>query len=304
MTAAATEVQTKLDASGALREAVEVVREGMRGSRGIAVGVWWNVGLLVLSLAALPFDQRKILGLNPWVKPIKFDVSVIGFLLTVGVMLWALGRAGEWRRSRWCLGWGFGIAMIVEDTIIGLQSARGVRSHMNYATVHDALLFSVMGLFIALNTVLGAWLLALWFWARTTWPTVVVWGVRLGLVMLLAASAEGVRMVAHGAHTVGAADGGTGLPLVNWSTWHGDLRVAHFFALHALQIFPLVGLALAATRLRKSVQMSVLFGFAAVYGFGVWWLFAEAMRGVALVGRGFVVSGGGCGEAAAQSVLR
>jgi len=156
---------------------------------------------------------------------------------------------------------------------------------MNYATVHDALLFSVMGLFIALNTVLGAWLLVLWFWARTTWPTVVVWGVRLGLLMLLAASAEGVRMVAHGAHTVGAADGGTGLPFVNWSTGHGDLRVAHFFALHALQIFPLVGLALAATAWRKSVQMAVLFGFAAVYGFGVWWLFAEAMRGVALVGR-------------------
>jgi hypothetical protein len=182
------------------------------------------------------------------------------------------------------MAWGFGIAMIVEDTIIGLQSARGVRSHMNYATVQDALLFSVMGLFIAFNTAIGAWLLVVWCWARTTWPAVVVWGVRLGLVMLLAASAEGVRMVMHGAHTVGAADGGTGLPFVNWSTGHGDLRVAHFFALHALQIFPLVGMALAGTKLRRGVQVAMLFGFAVVYGWGVWWLFAEAMRGVAVVG--------------------
>jgi hypothetical protein len=107
-----------------------------------------------------------------------------------------------------------------------------------------------------------------------------VWGIRLGLVALLAGSIEGVRMVGHGAHTVGAADGGPGLALVNWSTRYGDLRVAHFFALHALQIFPLMGLALASTRLRASVQTVGVFGFAMVYLAAVWWLFQEAMRGV------------------------
>jgi hypothetical protein len=140
-----------------------------------------------------------------------------------------------------------------------------------------------MGLFIALNTVLAAWLLIAWCRTDAGLPPAVVWGVRLGLLMLVLGSIEGVRIVANGGHTVGAADGGPGLLFVNWSTGHGDLRIAHFFALHALQIFPLAGMALAATKLRTVVQLSALFGFVVAYTWAVWWLFAEAMQGVPLV---------------------
>lgn len=266
-----------------MSEALRTVWQAVQGNRGLAWGVWWNVGLLVLSLAAMPFDGRRILGLNPWVKPVKFDLSVIVFLVTVGVLMQALGDAPEWVGMRVWMGWGFGVAMIVEDTIIALQSARGVRSHMNFDTPVNAALFAVMGVFIVVNTVLGTWLLMSWCRTDAGLPAVVVWGIRLGLLMLVAGSVEGVRMVAHGGHTVGAADGGAGLPFLNWSTGHGDLRIAHFFALHALQIFPLAGMALAATKLRSGVQVSVLVGFVAVYGWAVWWMFAEAMQGIPLL---------------------
>jgi hypothetical protein len=140
-----------------------------------------------------------------------------------------------------------------------------------------------MGLFILLNTVFAGWLLVLWMRTSAGLESVVVWGIRLGLLVLLVGSIEGVRMVLHGGHTVGAPDGSPGLPFVNWSTRYGDLRIAHFFALHALQIFPLIGLALAALKLREGTQLGTLFTFVAVYSVAVWWLFAEAMRGVPLM---------------------
>ena len=261
----------------------QMVLRIMSANRGLSWGIGWNVVLLVGSLAALRFDSRTILGLNPWIKPIKFEISVIVFLATIGWMLWALGDVPELARTKGWLGWGFGVAMIVENTIIVLQSGRGVRSHMNFSTPLDSALFGAMGMFVLLNTVLAGWLLVLWFQTDGGLPPAVVWGIRMGLVVLLLGSIEGVRMVTHGGHTVGAPDGTPGLAFVNWSTRYGDLRVAHFFALHALQIFPLVGLALAATRLRNGMQVSALMGFVVVYFGAVGWMFAEAMQGVPLV---------------------
>jgi hypothetical protein len=260
---------------------LRTIWEAVQTNRGLAWGVWWSIALLLLSLAAMPFDARNILGLNPWVKSVKFEISGIVFLVTIALML--LPLATDWARTKAWVGWGIGVAMIVEITIIALQSARGVRSHMNYSTPLDGGLFGVMGLFIALNTLLVAWLLVVWCRTDAGLPLAVVWGVRLGLLMLVLGSIEGFRIVSNGGHTVGAADGGPGLPFVNWSTGHGDLRIAHFFALHALQIFPLAGIALAATKLRSGLQLSTLFGFVALYGWAVWWMFAAAMRGLPLL---------------------
>jgi hypothetical protein len=94
-------------------------------------------------------------------------------------------------------------------------------------------------------------------------------GLRWGLVLFLVASAEGGLMVARRGHAVGLHDGSPGLPFVNWSTGAGDLRVAHFAGMHAIQALPLLGWWL--DRRRAAVGRAVL------HAAGVIWLMATAL---------------------------
>ena len=83
-------------------------------------------------------------------------------------------------------------------------------------------------------------------------------------------------MAAKLAHTVGAADGGEGLPLLNWSKNHGDLRIAHFLGMHALQILPLIGYYLITST--KRLKMIAL-----IYFLIVSLSFIQAVRGQPLM---------------------
>jgi hypothetical protein len=99
------------------------------------------------------------------------------------------------------------------------------------------------------------------------------------------ASLEGFAMVIHSAHSVGVPDGGPGLPLLNWSARGGDLRVAHFFGMHALQVLPLAGYLLSTRRagsLTSNVERWVQAG-GAVYALLALLLFLWAMSGRPLV---------------------
>ena len=245
---------------------------------GIQFSLWWQLGLFLPSLLALPFDRRKILGLNPWIKPLKFEISVAIFLLTIGFVMRQLNSSPK---AVNLIGWIIGIAMILENTLIVFQSARGVRSHMNYTSAFDGVIFSFMGVGIGVNTLALAALLLLSFRpaADWTWPAPVVLATRLGLAVLIWGSLEGVAIVNNKQHTVGAPDGGDGLPFVNWSTTHGDLRIAHFFALHALQAFLLLGFLISRTSLPKSLQSGSVIAFAVLYLAGCWWLYREAVAG-------------------------
>ena len=53
------------------------------------------------------------------------------------------------------------------------------------------------------------------------------------LWLFLFAAVSGFGMGGRGRHSLGGEDGGPGLPIVNFSVEHGDLRVSHFFSLQA-----------------------------------------------------------------------
>jgi len=211
----------------------------------------WVLALVLIALSQ--FDTRTILGINPWIKPIKFSVSIAIYVWTLAWYLRYL--SGRWRAVR-IINWGVAISMVSEIVGITLQSARGVPSHFNVATPLDAAIFAAMGMVIGINTALLISVCVLFSVDHPDIPPAYLWGIRFGLVLFLLASFEGVFMVMHRSHTVGAPDGGVGLPFVNWSREHGDLRVMHFAGMHALQVLPLAGYWLGRSRRPEAAQVS------------------------------------------------
>ena len=242
----------------------------------------WLVGMLHLTLAvvfvvAMAFDERTVLGVDPWVKPFKFAVSIAIYLLSLA---WLVGyvRPAAPRAAAW-ISRGASFAMLVEIVCIAAQSLRGVTSHFNHATPLDDAIFSVMGLMIAFNTLLVVLLLALFLRRPAGVPGAELWGIRFGIVLLLLASGVGSLMVTADAHGVGGPDGGPGLPLVGWSTEHGDLRPAHALGLHALQVLPFFGWWVARLRapLTERARTAAVAGLSALYFAGFAWLLLQAL---------------------------
>jgi hypothetical protein len=223
---------------------------------------WIHWALLAVLIVVAQFDSRTILGINPWIKPMKFSVSIAIYVWTLA---WYLRYLEKFKRPVRIVSWGVAISMLAEIFCITVQSARGTTSHYNVATPLDAGLFGTMGFMIAFNTLLVAWTLVLFCTAQPRIPRAYLWGIRLGLALFLLAGAEGGVMIGHQAHTVGAADGGPGLPLVNWSTQHGDLRIAHFIGMHALQLLPLAGYLLSRSRWPESAQVRVIAALGLLY---------------------------------------
>ena len=170
------------------------------------------------------------------------------------------------------------LAFLVETVVILTQVLRGTTSHFNLSTAFDGALFSIMGIFVLLIWVMNLIAAILLLFQRLPDP-VIAWSLRLALLLMLVDSALGVLMTQPtaaqldamrtsqpvsivGAHSVGVADGSTGLPLSGWSTTGGDLRIGHFIGLHALQILPIVGWLLtrwhASWRLRRGQRVGLV----------------------------------------------
>jgi hypothetical protein len=86
-----------------------------------------------------------------------------------------------------------------------------------------------------------------------------LWAIRLGIIMSCFFALEGGIMAAKMAHTVGAADGSRGLPLLNWSRIAGDLRIAHFVGMHALQLLPIFVLLTKFTKARPMIIFALIY---------------------------------------------
>jgi hypothetical protein len=224
--------------------------------------------LIPVFLVAWLADPRLILGQPAWVKPLKFALSGGVYAFS---FVWLLTFVPRFPRLKQIAASATGLALIVETPLIALQVVRGTTSHFNVATPFDATLFSVMGGFIMLLAVMNLVLAVLLLFQRLP-DRVFGWGLRFGVLLSfvgiavaflmtsgptpeqLARLEAGETVATIGAHSVGVADGGPGLPFVGWSTEGGDLRIPHFVGLHGLQLLPLVGWLLTRPVLRRRLS--------------------------------------------------
>lgn len=204
----------------------------------------------IMSLILTQTSDTVVLGINAWIKPMKFFFSIWIFCWTMG---WYMAYLKNKRAVR-IYNWVVVIVMIIEQVIITWQAANGRLSHFNVTTQFYGLLFTIMGGAIVTLTVWTG-VIGYNFFKQKQFdvPMPYIWGIRIGIILFVIFAFEGGIMASRLSHTVGAPDGGPGLPVVNWSKQYGDMRVAHFIGIHSLQFIPLFGYYFA--RSSRSVQV-------------------------------------------------
>jgi hypothetical protein len=272
--------------------------------RPLMIMVAAMAGLVVVAGVGLVVDGRELMHESIWSKPFKFGVS---FVLYGATLAWMLPKLQRARRTMWTLGTVFAVTGLVDVGFIAIQAARGTYSHFNTNT--DT--FNQVGQQIFSSGVIGLFgaslLIAIMLLFQRLGERALTWSLRAGIALaavgmgvaffIVGASSEGPRTVAdaygkpvtlNGQHGVGVPDGG-GMPITNWSTVGGDLRVPHFIGLHAIQVFVLAVLvftALAARvtwlrseRVRAQLAGVVILGYTGLFVITAW----QAMRGQSLV---------------------
>jgi hypothetical protein len=238
------------------------------------------LAMAVPALAGTVLDPRLFNGVSVWVKPLKF-------LLSLTIYAWTLAWLAGWlddaaRRSpsvRW-------LARIVvatsllEIAYIGIQAARGEASHFNRGTPVYELLYTLMGLAAVVLTACSAWLA--WLLARhpdrNVDPLLLAAAV-IGLaVSFILGAGTGSYLGGQDGHWVGGtpSDAG-GLPLIGWSRDGGDLRIAHFLGIHAVQAIVLLAALLVWRRPRRAAMLLAV-GTLLYIGLTAW-TFALAVAG-------------------------
>jgi hypothetical protein len=207
------------------------------------------------------FNDTKVLGLNAMIKPMKFALSIWIYSWTMALILNYVTDVYKAKIYSWVAV----IAMSFEQAAITSQALKGELSHFNQSSAYGIILFSLMGIFILTITIWTAYISYIFVKQKYyNLNPAVVFSIKIGLIYFVIFSLFGGYISSLQGHTVGSADGGEGLFFLNWSTFFGDLRVAHFFGIHSLQVIPLFAIV-AIKYFNNSIAINTVKIFAFLY---------------------------------------
>jgi hypothetical protein len=238
-------------------------------------------GFAVLSgvlLLMIPFNTTEVLGINSLLKPLKFSLSIWIYSWTMAVLL----DFFEDRRLVRRISVISVVVMVYEQAVITVQALRGTLSHFNQNSLLEGVLFGLMGLMITWITLEVLRAALLFRKQKDSLHPALKSGIFWGMIVFIAACLIGGYMSYLGSHQIGGPMGEAGLPLLNWSTRYGDVRVSHFVGLHALQLIPLFAWWVAGRVANPTTATTLVWVFSGLYGLVIAATLIQALLGIAL----------------------
>jgi hypothetical protein len=246
----------------------------------LAIAAAVSLLAMVPCLLAMLVDTRTINDINIWIKPTKFLASFVVYYATLA---WGFGYLPkEWQSSRagkFVIRGAIAVG-VIEMTWLVLAATNGVPAHFNtgaWVWVW-AYRFAGAGAVVLIVAILVQGIMI----ARqrsVPVPPALRWALLAGAVIAFTGTLIAAGFLSAGAnHWVGGqATDAHGLTLMGWSRTGGDLRVAHFFALHAQQVIPAIGWSLVAARFPRAMAGVVL--ASAAYVALIAFTFVQALQG-------------------------
>lgn len=236
---------------------------------------------MIPTAAAMALDTRLFNGINVWEKVLKFEFALALYL---GTLAWFARflPAGMTQNRGYQAYAVFVMACIVAEMLwIGGAAANGVGSHFNVDHPVMGAIYGLMGvLAVSLTSAAFVYGVAIHRNAAAGLDAGLRLSLSLGLVstFFLTLIVAGYMSANMGHWVGGNASDAEGFVPMGWARDGGDLRVAHFFATHAMHFVPLAGLAVA--RLAPTGRrVGLVWAAAGVYALFTLYTFVEALAG-------------------------
>lgn len=189
--------------------------------------VWIMLILMIPTLIGYKLDHRLFNGINVWIKPFKFELSLSIYFGTLAwFSVYVDRKFSSLKRWKWMVG-AASLSALFEIGYIFFRAARAEGSHYNETTLIAAIMHTFMGLGALILVAFTFWLGTLILRSKETpIPASIRLAIGLGLI------------------ATGLLGGFTGIYIsMNNSPWlgGGDLRLPHTLGLHAMQGIPLIG---------------------------------------------------------------